>query len=537
MFAVMGAFGLSLLAGCDESPELRGGGPNGPNNPDNPDGRLTIDGSEPTDGADANTFPSVAPFEWVGVISTGQSLSVGYAAGPAVSTTQPFNNKKLVDNGPVPQYPIDGNGAIYELAPLTEPFRVRSLPGYAGSEEQYPNNIWGETPNAGMANEISSLWLARTGKEYVTIHSNVGWSGHALSFIDKRGGTGKAYPASLTEARTLTAMAKAAGKTFGYGAVILTHGESDSTNPDYGTGLVNLINDYNEDLKTITGQTRDVVLLVSQQSTLADGVNGGSARLVWEAANANPTRIVCTGPKYQYDYADDRLHFPAASYRALGEKYAEVFDEIVNKGRAWKPVQPKTVARSGKTITIDFDVPSPPLAWDETLAPPHQGAHTGWSQGRGFEVRNGGTELAIASVELSGPTQVKITLAADPGSASLGLGYAITQDGTGFWGGEPSGLRGQLFDSDELVGYDEETIEVTATNGSATITKAGAFANRGLRDVVTASGLPKNVRIAAKPSNDSITLSTPWPGATGPATIKIHHDLHNYGVQFFLAVP
>jgi len=46
--------------------------------------------------------------DWVGVIGTGQSLSVGAAAGTPISTVQPFNNLKLQDNGPDPRYPLDG---------------------------------------------------------------------------------------------------------------------------------------------------------------------------------------------------------------------------------------------------------------------------------------------------------------------------------------------------------------------------------------------------------------------------------------------
>ncbi len=501
------------------------------------DGSSAPDGS-PVDGA-PDAPPAVAPFDWVGVIGTGQSLSTGYLSGAAVSSTQPFQNKKLIDKGPSPQYPADGKNAVYELVPLTEPFRG-GVGGYG--DDQYPNNITGETPNSGTANELSALWLARTGKDYVTLHSAVGWSGHGLAFIDKRGqnGTvGRAYPGSLAEARAFTAMAKAAGKTFGYGAVTMTHGESDATNTDYAAGLSRLIDDYNDDLKSITGQTRDVVLLVSQQSTLVGGENG-SAVQVWKAGKDHPARIVCTGPKYQYAYADDALHMPAASYRAIGVKYAEIFDEVVNKGRAWKPVQPKMVSRSGKVITVEFDVPSPPLAWDETLAPPHQAAHTTWAQGRGFEVRSGGGEVAIAKVELASPTSVAITLVPDLGAtAPLTVGYAITQDGSNFQGGRPEGLRGQLRDSDGLVGYDEETIMVNVTNGSSTAsaTKSGAFSGRGVRDVVTGAGVPAGMIISAKPSGDAITLSAPWPGASGVATIKVHHDLHNYAVHFYLAVP
>jgi hypothetical protein len=37
--------------------------------------------------------------------------------------------------------------------------------------------------------------------------------------------------------------------------------------------------------------------------------------------------------------------------------------------------------RTGAKITVDFDVPNPPLAWEETISPPHQAANTARSIG------------------------------------------------------------------------------------------------------------------------------------------------------------
>src|SRR5712664_2873583 len=94
------------------------------------------------------------PFaDWVGVIGTGQSLSVGAAAGTPISTTQPFNNLKLLDQGPDPRNHLDGGGDL-SLVALTE--RVRPpLPVW--SDIQYPNQLAGESSNAEMANDMFQL--------------------------------------------------------------------------------------------------------------------------------------------------------------------------------------------------------------------------------------------------------------------------------------------------------------------------------------------------------------------------------------------
>ena len=118
-------------------------------------------------------------------------------------------------------------------------------------------------------------------------------------------------------------------------------------------------------------------------------------------------------------------------------------------GNPWQPLQPTTAERSGRVITVHFHVPVPPLAWDTTLAMPHQSAYTEWAQGRGFEVRAGTTRIAISGVAIAGDS-VQITCATDPPASGVVVGYAFTADGTL----RPNGTArwGQLRDSDPFVG-------------------------------------------------------------------------------------
>jgi len=478
-----------------------------------------------------------SPFDWVGVIGTGQSLSTGCCDPVSLSTTQPFKNLKLADTGPDPKYPIDGSGTpVWSAIPLTEPIRAW-VPGYGTCQYppdncQYPNNIFknSETPHSGMANELSASWRAR-GSDYITAHSVVGVGGALLIYIQK--GTGS-YKAGLSEAKAFTQLAKAAGKTYGVAGIVLTHGESDAGTADYGAGIYKLLQDYNADLKIATGQTRDVVMLGSQQSTTAAKPDSSAVQL-WRAGADHPGQIVCTGPKYQYAYRDG-LHMTAPGYVGLGEKYAEVFDLVVNQGMPWKPVGPSKVTRSGAVITIDIDVPTPPLAWDEHIIAAHQQDHTAWAKGRGFEVVDAaGADVAIASVEIRGASVV-VTLAQAPAAgAMLKLSYATTPDATGFQGG--TALHGQLRDSDEFVGYDAEKIQAPVTNGSPQINgAAGAFVRRAGRDIVEATGLPADT-IVNTIMADTITLSAPWSGASGMAELAFRHNLRNYCVHFSMAVP
>ena len=71
-------------------------------------------------------------------------------------------------------------------------------------------------------------------------------------------------------------------------------------------------------------------------------------------------------------------------------------------GNAWQPLQPTTVERSGRVITVHFHVPVPPLAWDDDAADAAPVGFTEWAQGRGFEVRAAATRIAISGVAIAG---------------------------------------------------------------------------------------------------------------------------------------
>src|SRR4029079_7990671 len=211
------------------------------------------------------------------------------------------------------------------------------------------------------------------------------------------GTMGRAYAASLFEARAIKRLADGQNKSYGVGAIFLTHGESDAGNANYENDMLQLWTDYNTDLKAITGQTQTIPLFTSQQHGIYLYATGQAARnvdvstlLQWKAGVDHPEAIVCVGPKYQYPYFTDFLHLVPLGYELMGEKYAEAFYQHVVLGRPWKPLEPlpETVTHSGRVITVDFYVPVPPLAWDEVLPKPHQTDLTEWAPGHGFEVRS-----------------------------------------------------------------------------------------------------------------------------------------------------
>lgn len=393
------------------------------------------------------SIASARDWDWSGIIGTGQSLSVGEKGRPVLSTNQPYNNLKLSSDD-LP-WPIDPNNTNLKLVPLIEPIG-RLSPSYPSS---WPENIAGETPHTAMADEITALVRASSGHDYITVHSSVGENGQGMIYLKKGaphvGLNGRSYEAAMIETKAITRLAKAADKTYGVNAITVTHGESDAGNTNYEAELFKLWNDYNADIAAITGQSRKIQMIVSQQNSCAD--HSPSTQAEWKIGVDHPGYIVCSGPKYQYPYADDGIHLVANGYRQLGEKYGQIYFAGVVQGKDWQPLYPNHIKRKGAVITVRFHVPVLPLIWDTSLESPHPSVNE-WKNGKGFEVASAsGKKITIQSAEISG-SSVVITCAADPGPSAL-VSYAMIGEKQKMNAPYPGTFRwGLLRDSDPFVG-------------------------------------------------------------------------------------
>jgi len=199
-----------LLAGCG------GGGGKSPG-----DGGVDGDGSTPV---------------WVGVIGTGQSLSVGAASNGLVFTTPSPGSYKLALGARETTWPIDATDPELSLVAVAEPIRTINTTSYSAP---YPINIYGETFHSAMAAQLDTINRAAAGAGggvggvgLTSVHSVVGQGDSSITVI-RKGGTGNAYAASLFEASALTRLVAAAGARYEVFAVMLTHGEKDAELPSY----------------------------------------------------------------------------------------------------------------------------------------------------------------------------------------------------------------------------------------------------------------------------------------------------------------
>jgi hypothetical protein len=457
-------WGLSLVFTSIHCGTSSSATPHADAGPSAPGADSGLDAAASESGSPDGTGPKVegglpgTTWNWNGVVGTGQSLSVGTT--PITSKTQPYGNLMLSlgSRGNLSVPPWDPTLPNLTMVPLVEPLRALQT----GYPSPYPGNLYGETPHSAMANQITFLVKAAApASDFVTVHTVVGESGQGIVALNKQmpgadtAMTGRAYSATLFEAAAITRSAKAAGKTYGVGVIVMTHGETDSGSSTYKNDLIQLLADYNTDLLPITGQTQKIPMYLSQQHAYPNGATSQGQRpaanqIQWQLGVDHKGDFVCTGPKYQYpgNPNKDGIHLSATGYQLLGEKVAQVYYERIVLGNDWQPLQPTTVERSGRTVTVHFQVPVPPLNWDTSLDPP---VIPEWVDGRGFELRAGSTNITIDAVDISGDSVV-ITADGDLPASGLTVGYALSSQGVQLSTASLAVRWGQLRDSDPFVG-------------------------------------------------------------------------------------
>lgn len=377
------------------------------------------------------------------VITTGQSLSVSSTGGtPTLSTTQPFGNLML-------------SGA--SLVPLVE-----------GASE---------SPASGLGNNASVLGSGR-----VYLLTKVGVGGYAYSNLAgpcstttgtcAAGGT-SSYRNGITAVINAKAAALTAGRNYYVDAVVVTHGESDYSNPindtaaAYAAKLAQWQGHWTADINGRTSHTGEIPLIVDQMHSwtvtgpawTTPTVGGqGAAYPVgvpigqWQAARDNPTKIYLCTPKYMLHHWTDGIHLTNASARWLGAMQGRCVDRVVRQGSAWRPLVPGRITRSGAVVTLEYHVPAGVLVLDTAnVSMPVAGNY-------GFEwYEESGSGTTISSVALTGANTVAITLSGTPTGTNQRIRYAYT--GVRYnRAGPTTGPRGNLRDTETATSIDGDPL-------------------------------------------------------------------------------
>ena len=374
--------------------------------------------TSPTTGSPALSAATsqVSEIDYVNMIlSTGQSLSVGVASTPALTTTQPYSNLMLSGgNG--------GTGSGGSFIPLVE----ASV----------------ETISSSMANTITAN---DTGNDFDVAVGLHGVSGYIYSQLKK--GTSP-YNTGMTQVTNAKSAALGLSRVLRVIGVTTIHGETDNYNGVSGATYQGYLeewqNDYNTDVKAITGQSSNIPLFLDQMSSfMSSYANDATSEIPiyqYLASLDNPGEIILVAPKYFFNYSD-RHHLTGASSRWLGEYYGKVIKKVTIDHETWRPLSPTSVVRSGNIIYADFHVPSGVLAFDTTLV----SARTNY----GFEYYDTTASASISSVEILDSDTVKITLSGVPSGSNQRLRYAYTGvPGTNTGAQNAGSAAGNLRDTD-----------------------------------------------------------------------------------------
>lgn len=356
------------------------------------------------------------------VLLSGQSLALGGSGTPPLTTTQPYDNLMT-----------SPRSDSYWLVPLIE----------------YTRGSNGESPASAMGNLMKYIGA------YRTIVSNNAGGGKSYAEIKK----GTSYwDEGLTE--VTRALANVNGGTYQFYGATAVHGEADDTaNTTYAQYYADLIewqSDLDTDVKAITGQSRNVILLVSQLGSHGTAWNIKKAQYDAAKDNAN---IYLAGPKYQFDSYDGSSHLSNTDYRWLGEYFGRVWWALIHNGD-WSPLWPTSVTRSGAVITATFNVPTPPISFDTSILAAQA------NYGFVYADNGDGNSVSISSVAITDANAgtIDITLDDTPTGTGQVLRYAYNDnDGDGI-------PKGNLRDQDASASLNGNLLYNWCVNFEETIT-------------------------------------------------------------------
>lgn len=366
--------------------------------------------------------PDVSPLNMI--LPYGQSLSIGFNGGSALTILQPAGVKNVAFAGGI-VLPSNRNSFV----PLVE---------NAGGQNQ-------ETGWAGLAN-----WL--TANVYGQPRFLVASGGVGSTALSQRIKGTAPYTALMALVDSAVARAAAEGRKLIVRCVPLVDGETDF----YGgltrqTLLTQMQIDLDMDIKAKTGQTETVYLICSGPASFTGGSDDASTSIIMAARQA-PQKVIYLGSKYHLPHNADNLHLLNTSYLRMALQFGPAIKTLM-EANMWVGFAPLSTLLDGTNIIVIFSVPTEPLQFDfvnvtePTVVINAEGTPaTAW---RGFEFfDNSASPRGITGGTVVNPRTLSLSLSGAPtGTASTyRLRYAHSQPTTA-GAGPTKGPRGNVRDS------------------------------------------------------------------------------------------
>lgn len=270
--------------------------------------------------------------------------------------------------------------------------------------------------------------------------------GHGQNTIKQLSKPVPCYNKFIEEIAYAFETAQGMGWDFQIPAVCWMQGESDIAeypDTDYKSLFHEMYNNLNTDIKQITHQANDIRMICYQSSALTkaenyktnnfEGTESQTPEIQMELVR-DDSLIWAMGPTYPYDYLREALHIDAVGQKRIGDLAAKSALSIIRNEPCFIGLVPMETKVEGNTVSILFNVPTPPLCFDtiQVIKADHYGFNV---------IRQDNTDI-ISDVVLQGDTVV-ITCQESPIGSRIRYGV----NGEFRKGGRLHGPRGNLRDS------------------------------------------------------------------------------------------
>lgn len=367
-----------------------------------------------------------------GVVTYGQSLSLGAQGRPALSTTAPPYANLTFAAGT--RTTLTGNGfqgtnqsAMNTSKPLVED----ELTGDS-------NTTRGESILSGMLNgavELAAIENVLDPASLAFFGSNAGHGGWTIDQLSpgyiEPGSTVTWYQNFLDHITQQRAIAIAAGKSYVCVAIpwMQLEANAGTNKATYKAKAAALFAQMQNDAVSITGQATKPHIIVYQTpyGVTASGAAGPHLALL-ELAQENVDIHLC--PVDGLPFHPDAVHMLNIGYLWYGRRLARYLKDIVVDGVEPVSISPVSAVVQGTHVRVKFRVPSAPLVLDTSALAA--------TTDMGFVVTSDSGTSTILDVQIENGDTVLLVLSAPPGANPkvrcgldyLGAGLSITNGAT-----------------------------------------------------------------------------------------------------------